>query len=473
MLRLAGRFISILLLFFLSGAHAATTSSLPDFTQIVERYGSAVVNISTSQKIEQDDSKESLREQIPFPQGTPFDELFRRFFDGREGHRPPASSLGSGFIISPDGYVLTNNHVIQDADKVIVRLSDRRELEAKVIGSDARSDVALLKVDATDLPVVKLGDSKQLKVGEWVLAIGSPFDFDHTVTAGIVSALGRSLPNENYVPFIQTDVAINPGNSGGPLFNLAGEVVGINAQIYSRTGGFMGLSFTIPIDLAMSVVEQIKAEGHVTRGWLGVLIQDVTHELAESFGMERPGGALVSQVLPDSPAEAAGLVVGDVILSFNGQELESSSSLPPMVGRMPVEGRAELRVLRDGVVKKLQVIIGELPSEISVADAGESVPGTYQDKRLGLSLVELTADVRKTLGIDTGGVLVKSLSAGAAAEGGVMVGDVITMIDNIFVDGVGQFKDVVSNLEAGKAVAILVQRRSGPVFLALRIPTDK
>jgi len=474
MLRLPGRFVAILFLLFLAhsgGLHAAP-SSLPDFTQIVESYGPAVVNISTSQKVEK--SNEGSREKIPFPEGTPFDELFRRFFDERGGqHEFPASSLGSGFIVSPDGYVLTNNHVIQNADEVIVRLSDRRELVAKVIGSDARSDVALLKVEANDLPVVKIGDSQKLRVGEWVLAIGSPFDFDHTVTAGIVSALGRSLPNENYVPFIQTDVAINPGNSGGPLFNLAGEVVGINAQIYSRTGGFMGLSFTIPIDLAMNVVEQIKSEGHVTRGWLGVMIQDVTRELAESFGMERPGGALISQVLPNSPAELAGLAVGDVILSFDGRELESSSALPPVVGRMPVDGRAELRVLRDGAVQKLQVVIGELPSQASVMNGVKIEPGIYQDERLGVDVAELTAELREELAIASGGVLVQALNGGAAAEGGVMIGDIIMMINNVAVEGVDHFSHLVGDLVPGKAVAVLVQRRNGPVFLALRIPDDE
>ncbi|VAV96064.1 HtrA protease/chaperone protein, partial [hydrothermal vent metagenome] len=304
-------------------------SGLPDFTGLVEKNGAAVVNISTEEKRDKR-SKRIPRRFQDMPENGPFGEWFKHFF-GEEGegnngegngfggpHRY-AQSLGSGFIISKDGYVLTNNHVVADADKIIVRLSDRRELEAELIGTDKRSDLALLKIEGDDFPVVKIGSSETLKAGEWVLAIGSPFGFDYSVTAGIVSAKGRSLPRENYVPFIQTDVAINPGNSGGPLFNLDGEVVGINSQIYSRTGGYMGLSFAIPIDVVMNVVEQLKSDGHVVRGWLGVLIQDVTRELAESFGMKKPHGALVARVLPNSPAEAAGFKIGDIVVKFNGK----------------------------------------------------------------------------------------------------------------------------------------------------------
>jgi len=328
--------------------------NLPDFTQLVETYGPAVVNISTSSK--KNNNEENSKEKQPdyraipgIPEDSPFYEFFRRFFDN-EGNdffeERPATSLGSGFIISTDGYVVTNNHVINEAQEIIVRLSDRREFTAKIIGSDKRSDLALLKVEATDLPTVKLGSSTNLKVGEWVLAIGSPFGFDYSVTAGIVSAKGRSLPSDTYVPFIQTDVAINPGNSGGPLFNLAGEVIGVNSQIYSRTGGFMGLSFAIPVNVLKDVVEQLKAKGKVTRGWLGVLIQDVTGELAESFSMEKPAGALVAKVLPDSPAAAAKFQVGDIITQFNDKPIERSADLPPLVGSTPVDSKVTTTVIR-------------------------------------------------------------------------------------------------------------------------------
>ncbi|MFZ4701614.1 MAG: Do family serine endopeptidase, partial [Candidatus Methylumidiphilus sp.] len=321
---------------------------LPDFTTLVEKNNTAVVNISTTQKVSAAE-RPQLPEGLDIPEGTPLDEFFKHYFgeggpgsqggpggQGDGGQPNEVKSLGSGFIISSDGYVLTNQHVVKDADEIVVRLQDRRELVAKVVGSDKRSDIALLKIEATNLPVLNIGSSENMKVGSWVLAIGSPFGFDHSVTAGIVSAKGRSLPSDNYVPFIQTDVAINPGNSGGPLFNMEGQVVGVNSQIYSRTGGSMGISFAIPIEVAMKVVEQLKTSGHVTRGWLGVQIQDVTRELAESFGMKKPQGALISKVLPKSPAEAAGLQIGDIITDYNKQEIVSSSTLPPMVGNTKI-----------------------------------------------------------------------------------------------------------------------------------------
>lgn len=295
------------------------------------------MNISTKQKV-QTRSTRGLPHGLPMPElpeNGPWNDLFRHFFGNPEGGFEPddeseARSLGSGFIIGSDGYILTNNHVVEKADEILVRLSDRRELVAKLIGTDKRSDLALLKIEASDLPVVKVGKDKEIKVGEWVMAIGSPFGFDHSVTVGVVSALGRSLPRESYVPFIQTDVAINPGNSGGPLFNLDGEVIGINSQIYSRTGGFMGLSFAIPMEVALDVVAQLKDKGYVARGWLGVLIQDVTRELAESFGMKQPAGALVAKVLKDGPAAKAGIKVGDVVLEFAGKAIHTSSDLPPV-----------------------------------------------------------------------------------------------------------------------------------------------
>lgn len=378
-------------------------------------------------------------------------------------------SLGSGFIISDDGYVLTNVHVIKDADEIIVRLSDRQEFAAEVVGEDSRSDVALLKIDAKNLPTVKIGRSSDLKVGEWVLAIGSPFEFDHSVTAGIVSALGRSLPNENYVPFIQTDVAINPGNSGGPLFNMDGEVVGINSQIYSRTGGFMGLSFTIPIDLAMDVVDQLKNKGKVTRGWLGILIQDVTRDLAESFGMDRPGGALVAQVLPDSPAEKAGFKVGDVIMEFNGKMIDDSASLPPIVGRIQVGEDASVKILRDGKVKMMKVRIGELPPEDEIKVAGDG-RDSAENNRLGAAVSDLTAEQRKSLDKKKTGVYVEDVNSGPARTAGLRRGDIILMINNVDVKNVAHFQQLVKDLPKGKSVPMLVQRGNGPIFLALKMP---
>jgi serine protease Do len=299
-------------------------------------------------------------------------DIFRHFLTPQDprsgqnfGQQPKTSSLGSGFIISSDGYILTNNHVVQGADEIVVRLSDRRELNAQLIGADERADLALLKVEATGLLSVELGNSDTLKAGEWVLAIGSPFGFDYSVTAGIVSALGRSLPNENYVPFIQTDVAINPGNSGGPLFNLEGQVIGINSQIYTRSGGFMGVSFAIPISVAMDVAEQLKDKGRVSRGWLGVVIQEVNKDLAESFGLNKASGALVAQLVPGSPAEVGGLLSGDIITAFNGQEINMSTDLPHRVGRVKPGAKARLDIVRNGKTKVLQLEIGALPDNLA------------------------------------------------------------------------------------------------------------
>ena len=349
-------------------------------------------------------------------------------------------------------------------------MSNRKEYLARVVGSDKASDVAVLKVEAEDLPMLEIGDSDALQVGEWVLAIGSPFGFDHSVTAGIVSAKGRSLPSDNYVPFIQTDVAINPGNSGGPLFNLDGEVIGINSQIYSRTGGFMGLSFAIPIELAVDIATQIRKTGTVSRGWLGVLIQEVTRELAESFGMENPHGALVSKVLDGSPAAAAGLRVGDVIVEFNGETVSRSSALPPLVGRSSVGVDAEVMVIRDRKLQRIAVRIEQLPGSITQAaltpeaeEAGENL--------LGLKVEPLDEAVRKRLKLESGVQVAEINEIGPAGEAGIIKGDVITMIDNQEVESIGDFETIAGALEAGKSVAILVQRSTGPVFLAIR-PED-
>ena len=448
---------------------------LPGFVELVKETSSAVVNISTTQKI-----KSGLPElpegfEMPeFPEDSPFGELFKYFFEQEENGEPSyhdAKSLGSGFIISKDGYVMTNYHVVKDADEIIVRLSDRRELKGEVIGVDQRSDVALLKIEATGLPVVKIGKSSELEVGEWVLAIGSPFGFDHSATAGIVSAKGRSLPRENYVPFIQTDVAINPGNSGGPLFNQEGEVVGVNSQIYSRTGGYMGLSFAIPVEVAMDVADQLKTAGKVKRGWLGVLIQDVTLDLAESFGMKHPRGALVAKVLPDSPAFKAGIQVGDIIVKFDNKDIRDSASLPPIVGSSKVGVPLPTVIIRGGREKTLKVKLGELPEDKSVARATED-PQVEWTNRIGFSAIDLTEEQKQALEIK-GGVLVIRVIEGPASQAGIRKEDIILSIDSKPVQNLEQFQKLVSVFPAGKLVALLVQREGSPTFLAVKIPNEE
>jgi serine protease Do len=452
-------------------------SELPDFTELIEKYSPAVVNISTTAKPSTDVQAPDDSEEMPgLPKNMPFDEFFRHFFeDNGEWSEPsPTTSLGSGFIISADGYVVTNNHVTENANEIIVALSDRREFEAKLIGADKRTDIALLKIEATDLPTIQLGASKDLKVGEWVVAIGSPFGFEYSATAGIVSAKGRSLPSDNYVPFIQTDVAINPGNSGGPLFDMKGTVVGVNSQIYSRTGGFMGLSFAIPVDVMKVVIDQLKESGKVSRGWLGVLIQDVTRDLAESFNMEKPQGALVAQILPNSPAESAEFKVGDIIVEFNGKRVEHSSDLPPIVGMTPVESKVPVKVLRQGETVTLQVTIAELPSddELELAATSGSSGKSTTHTTLGLSVTELTDEQRETLNLPVkNGVLVEKVSAaGPASNAGILKSDVITMINNVDIASTSQFKEVAESLQPGQTVPILIYRGSTPRFLALKMP---
>jgi len=443
---------------------------LPDFTELVEMYGPAVVNISTAAKKEQ--GTKNIPHGIPgLPKDSPFHDFFRHFFEKENNELfedRPSTSLGSGFIYSNDGYVVTNNHVIEDADEIIVRLTDRREFVAELVGADERSDLALLKVDATDLPTVKLGTSSELKVGEWVLAIGSPFGFEHSVTAGIVSAKGRSLPRDTYVPFIQTDVAINPGNSGGPLFNLDGDVIGVNSQIYSRTGGFMGLSFAIPVDVMSNVVEQLKTLGKVSRGWLGVLIQDITYDLAESFGLDKPQGALIAKVLADSPAQKAELKVGDIIIRFNGKNVERSADLPPIVGNTKVGVSVATTVIRNGNEMTVNVTIGELPAEEDINLAVNSL-GSATLSRIGLSIIDLDDKTREEHGILEGGVLVRRIDAGPARDAGIKKDDVIMMMDSIDIENVKHFKEILNDRSA-TTVPILVHRRGSPLFLALKIP---
>ncbi|MDO6564452.1 DegQ family serine endoprotease [Amphritea sp. 1_MG-2023] len=458
-------FSLVLFWLYVSSVHAA----LPEFKDLVKQTSPAVVNISTVQQVS---SKVQGLPDLQLPEGQQIPDIFRHFFRLPEGYgnspkyKAP-QSLGSGFIISEDGYILTNHHVVADADKVIVRLSDRRELDAKVIGSDKRSDVALLKIDATDLPVVKVGDSAKAEVGEWVLAIGSPFGFDHSVTAGIISATDRSLANETYVPFIQTDVAINPGNSGGPLFNLKGEVIGINSQIYTRSGGFMGLSFSIPMNVAMEVVDQLKDKGKVSRGWLGVIIQEVSRDLAESFGLDKPEGALVATVLPDSPAAAAGIREGDIIYSFNGHAIDRSGDLPHQVGRIPPQTDATVGIVRGGKKQSLTVTIGLLPSSGEVMKTS-SQSDKASSNRLNIQLSELDDQLRERLSV-TSGVVVRQVEEGAGADVGLMVGDVITMLNGEDIRSVEQFAAVVEKLPKNRAVPMRIVRRGSPMFIPLKL----
>ena len=445
---------------------------LPEFTELVEEASPAVVNISTRQAAPQ---AVSGFPGMPELEGMP--PIFREFFErGFPQERSPRQrqapqSLGSGFIISKDGYVLTNNHVVADAEEIFVRLSDRRELTAELVGADPRSDLALLKIETDDdLPVVRIGKSADLKPGEWVLAIGSPFGFDYSVTAGIVSAKGRSLPNENYVPFIQTDVAINPGNSGGPLFNLDGEVVGINSQIFTRSGGFMGLSFAIPMDVAMDVVEQIKEQGSVQRGWLGVVIQEVNKDLAESFGLPRPAGALVAQIMPEGPADKGGLQVGDVILSFNGEDIDMSSDLPHAVGRVRPGVEATLVVMRDKRRRTIKMEIGALPEDGEVASMPAKGPdaSAAQDNRLGVSVAGLNDEQKRNLDVRAG-VVVREVRPGAGAMVGLRPGDIITNLNNQLIDSVETFNKVTKELPKNRSVSMRVIRQGRASYITFRL----
>ncbi|MFV1922268.1 MAG: DegQ family serine endoprotease [Methylotenera sp.] len=443
-------------------------ASLPDFTELVEEHSEAVVNISTISHVDNQSpfQIQGNMDQIP--------EFFRHFFgqpqpprkDGPSEPKKQAQSMGSGFIVSNDGTILTNNHVVEGADEIYVRFSDRRELKATLVGSDKRSDLAVLKVEADDMPQVKLGKSKKLKVGEWVFAIGSPFGFDYTVTAGIVSAKGRSLPNENYVPFIQTDVAINPGNSGGPLFNMDGEVVGINSQIYTRSGGFMGVSFAIPIDVAMEVVEQLKNQGYVSRGWLGVLIQEVNKDLAESFGLDKPYGALVAQVVEDSPAEKAGIQTGDIITEFDGEEINLSSELPQLVGRTKVGETVELEVVRNKDTKTIKLTIGELSNDQANVEPAKQ-ESAAKVNRLGIKVNAVEQGVLKDLNIKYG-VKVIQISEGAASKAGIRQGDILTSLNNQTFSSVEEFEEVVEALPENRAVPALIIRRGNPSFIVIK-----
>ena len=491
-----------------AGGTPAAAAELPDFAELVREHSAVVVNISAEQAgppAEPGMPGEMQPQSGPARQGAPHPAVAGPVDDpgwledflghGQQEPGPPQAepspepapapppealgedhaSLGSGLLIDGDGRILTNHHVVAGAEEIIVRLADGREYEAEALGKDRRTDLAVVEISPQGaLPTATIGEAETLDVGEWVLAIGSPFGFEHSVTAGIVSAKGRSLPRGSYVPYIQTDVAINPGNSGGPLFNLEGEVVGVNAQIYSRTGGFMGLSFAIPIELAMDVAGQLVEDGEVERGWLGIMIQDVTRELAEGFGLERPRGALVSELLDDGPAAEAGLQSGDVILAFDGEPVDGSASLPPMVGRTEIGREVELRVLRDGEQRRIEIEVAELPEEEELAGApappGEATPPG--DERLGLRLEPLDAAERRELelGSDDGGARVVSIEEGPAADAGVEAGDVLVNFNREPVGTEAELAELVAAADSGSAVPILVIREGRPSFLAVQMP---
>lgn len=471
----AAAVFSLSCLFALVGP-ASAQRELPDFSQLVEQQGRAVVNISTTQKV-------STRAMPQLPPGLdeddPMFDFFRRFIPQQPGvpGTQDARSLGSGFIISADGYLMTNAHVVDEADEITVRLSDKREFRARVIGADKRTDVAVLKIDASGLPVVRFGDASKLKVGEWVVAIGSPFGFESSVTAGIVSAKGRSLPQENFVPFIQTDVAINPGNSGGPLFNLRGEVVGINSQIYSRNGGFMGLSFAIPIDVAMDVQSQLRATGRVQRGRIGVVIQEVTKELADSFGLSSAEGALVSSVEPRGPAEKAGIEPGDVILRFDGKQVEKSGDLPRLVGGTKPGTASVAQIWRNGATRDIRVTVAELSDERidpRKARRGAAPEAAPAPNRLGLVLSELTPQQKRELKVD-GGLKVEEVAGNQRSD--LRAGDIILAViargKQTPVGTLEQFNKILSSIEPKVGLTVLVRRGDSQTFLTLRAPNGQ
>jgi serine protease Do len=436
-------------------AAPAAMAQLPGFSWIVEKYGPAVVNVSVEGK-----AAAAAPEMPGIDPNDPFYEFFKRFQGPMPRGRIPMHGQGSGFIVSADGRILTNAHVVDGAKEVTIKLTDKREFKAKVLGVDRQTDVAVLKIEATNLPIVQMGNSSETKVGEWVLAIGSPFGFENSVTAGIVSAKARALPDESLVPFIQTDVAVNPGNSGGPLFNMKGEVIGINSQIFSETGGYQGLSFAVPIEVAANVQDQLVAHGKVIRGRLGVTIQNVNQALAESFGLSKPMGALVSAVEKGSPAEKAGVEPGDVIVKFDGKEVADSAQLPARVADMKPGSTARLEIIRKGSTKELSVTVGELKDgKVAAASGGQQEPG-----RLGVAVRPLNADEQRQSGVKEG-LLVEDVS-GPAARAGIQPGDVILSVNGTSIHSVDQLRSLVS--KAGKHVAILVQREEARIF----VPVD-
>lgn len=466
------RLIVLFLAFLVSSLALAQTRGLPDFSELAEKQGPAVVNISTTHVVR------GHGQMMPFPfdENDPAFEFFKRFVPRNPGGAVPRDfenkSLGSGFIVSGDGFILTNAHVVEGADEVTVRLTDKREFKAKTIGADKRTDIALLKIEATGLPVVRLGDPAQLKVGEWVVAIGSPFGFDNSVTAGIVSAKGRSLPQENYVPFIQTDVAINPGNSGGPLFNMRGEVVGINSQIYSRSGGYMGVSFAIPIDVAMEIQNQLRASGKVSRGRLGVVIQEVSKELAESLGLAKPIVAVVNSVEKGGPADKAGIEAGDVILKFDGKTIANSADLPRMVGITRPGTRSTVQVWRKGATRDIAVVIGEITDDKQATTKPQrsTKPAEQAANRLGLVVSELSAEQKRELKMNSG-LLIDDVR-GSGARSDLRPGDVIIAVISkgatTEVRTVEQFNKLLAQFEKGSNVTLLIRRGEMQTFVTIK-----
>jgi len=440
----------------------AAVQQLPNFTQIVEQNGPSVVNVSVTKS-----APAGAQSQTPgIPDDDPLNQFFRRFGPPQQqGEQPMQRGQGSGFIVSADGIILTNAHVAADATEITVKLTDKREFDAKVIGVDRRTDIAVLKIEAKGLPTVRIGDAERLKVGEWVAAIGSPFGFENTVTSGIVSAKARSLPDENYVPFIQTDVAVNPGNSGGPLFNMNGEVVGINSQIFSRTGGYMGLSFAIPIDVAMKIKDELVQHGKVTRGRIGVQIQEVNQALANSFGLPKTQGALISGVEPGSPADKAGLKSGDVVLGVNGKEVTQLGQLSGEIAGMKPGSNATLEVWRNGSRSKIDVKVGQLEEPQTIAAAGGGVQG--DTPKLGLTVRELAPEERAQLKSE-GGLVVQNVS-GVAARAGIQRGDVILAFNDTPLKTVDQLKSLVLKTEKSKTVALLVQRDEARIYVPLQM----
>jgi serine protease Do len=465
------RLFAVLCFLLLSPLALAQARSLPDFADLAEKQGPAVVNISTTQV-----QRGGQMMPFPFDENDPAFEFFKRFIPRGPGGGVPRDfenkSLGSGFIVSGDGYILTNAHVVDGADEVTVRLTDKREFKAKIVGADKRTDVALLKIDANGLPAVRLGDPASLRVGEWVVAIGSPFGFDNSVTAGIVSAKGRSLPQENYVPFIQTDVAINPGNSGGPLFNLRGEVVGINSQIYSRSGGYMGVSFAIPIDVAMEIQNQLRASGKVSRGRLGVVIQEVSKELAESLGMAKPMGAVVNAVEEGGPAQKGGVEPGDVILKLDGKPINASADLPRVVGATKPGTRSVVQVWRKGTVRDLTVVVGEMQDD-KQATARPQRSGKAPEQaanRIGLIVSELSAEQKRELKMNAG--LVIESVRGTAARADLKAGDILIALISkgatTELKTVDQFNKLLGQFEKGSNVTLLVRRGEMQTFVTIK-----
>lgn len=474
---LMGKISSILrllvLLLIASPTAFAQMNELPDFTGLVEKHGAMVVNISAVQA--QASLNGQVFPEIPgIPENSPFYDFFKKHMQPFSmPRRSEPKSLGSGFIISSDGYILTNAHVVEAADEITIKLNDKREFVGEVIGTDRKTDIALIKINATDLPMVTQGDPEKLRVGEWVIAIGSPFGFEHSVTAGIVSAKGRSLAQENYVPFIQTDVAINPGNSGGPLFNMKGEVVGINSQIYSRTGGFMGLSFAIPINVATEIADQLKVSGKISRGRIGVMIQEVTRELADSFGLTDNKGALVVSVEKDGPADRAGIKARDIILDFDGKEVAVSADLPRIVGNTKPNSRVSVKVWRDSSLKTVKVEVGEISSD-DAADNRKLRQGKKTDtsNRLGLALSEITAEQKKQLEI-ANGLLVENVQPGIAGRSGIRSGDIILGFNSKDVTSVQQFNELLNQVKSGKNIALLVKRGDVTTFITMKLTDNE